>query len=87
MSTDLLHDYAVVFGTDPGQRVLADIRREGHVTSALALGHPVDPYLMAVNEGARRLAMLIEGKNVKGRDAKQHEETLRAISSLTEDGR
>jgi hypothetical protein len=50
-------DYAVVFGSPEGERVLMDILREGFVTSSTFVRGDHDETTM--NEGSRRLALSI----------------------------
>lgn len=58
----LSSSYKRVFDTPDGQRVLRHIARSGHLyrpTAQIAADGKVDPYQMAMNEGARRLALSI----------------------------
>lgn len=62
------------------ERVLEDIDREAFVTrSAVLTGVAIDPYRLAMNEGARVLALRIREKVRQGKDADKEPQT-RAVS-------
>ena len=57
---DQYHDFRrVLMGSDEGQRVLRRILEMGGVFRDHPLASPIDPYLMAVHRGERRLALTI----------------------------
>jgi len=45
----------VFFGTDQGKRVLREIVSWGRILKAPILTNPVDPYLLAIQEGERNI--------------------------------
>ena len=59
---DQYHDFRRIFmGSDEGKRVLRRILEKGYVFRDPPITHPIDPYLMAVHRGYRRLALEILG--------------------------
>ena len=85
----LLRDYAGVFGSEAGQRVLVSIERAGHVgRTALARpmpGTPVDVSQTIWNDGARSLALEIRARYERGRLLGTRVVETKAARSLTED--
>ena len=57
---DQYHDFVrTLKGSDEGKRVLRRIMEMGGVFQDHPLSQPIDPYLMAVHRGERRLALKI----------------------------
>ena len=57
---DRYRDFRAVFTTtDAGKRVLQEILNWGNMFSPSATTSPIDPYLSAMNDGARNLALRI----------------------------
>jgi len=55
---DKYHDFRRLFtGTDEGKRVMREILSWGRMFKPSILGSPIDPYLMAVREGERNMAL------------------------------
>ena len=55
---DRFHDFRRLFtGSAEGQRVLAEILSWGHMLQPSSFGNPIDPYLLAIFEGERNLAL------------------------------
>lgn len=55
---DRYADFRAVFmGSDQGKRVMREILSWGRMFKPAAVGAPVDPYLMAMREGERNIAL------------------------------
>jgi hypothetical protein len=52
---DKYHDFRKLFTSDEGKRVLREIVSWGRILKAPVLTNPVDPYLLAIQEGERNI--------------------------------
>ncbi len=59
MTKEMVNDYLMVFGSESGRRVLADLTKKSGLLKALNMETSISPNKVLVNEGRRSVLMYI----------------------------
>ena len=87
-SDDLARDYALVFTTDPGKRVLAHMQATAFYGKTILVQptetSPVDPMMTMYNEGRRTKVLEVMAWIARGQAPRLTEPQTHAVSSRRE---